>query len=178
MVLPIEGRPPVPRFCGSRCIVCLRCSPTPAGPLRRSPVLPAGARRYCVSTNPAWRPPVLFPAGARRYSVCRNPIVTAVCLGACSRVVSAYRRKARSLSLSLSIYGMYQAIRNQFSTPEPQNPHSHHAPAGGTSGELASDDSQIYQLRGHPREQQSFTSRSSREAAVAATGSSSSSHSS
>jgi len=104
LVLLIEGRPPVPRFCGSRCIVCLRCSPTPAGPLRCSPVLPAGARRYCVSTNPAWRPPVLFPAGARRYSVCRNPIVTAVCLGACSRVVSAYRRKARALSLSLSQY--------------------------------------------------------------------------
>ena len=52
--------------------------------------------------------------------------MTAVCLGACSRVVSAYRRKARALSLSLSIYGMYQAIRNQFSTPDPQNPHPHH----------------------------------------------------
>ena len=37
---------------------------------------------------------------------------------------------------------MYQAIRNQFSTPDPQNPHPHHAPAGGTSGELASEDSQ------------------------------------
>jgi hypothetical protein len=31
-------------------------------------------------------------------------LVTAVCLGACSRVVSAYRRKARALSLSLSQY--------------------------------------------------------------------------
>ena len=53
----------------------------------------------------------------------------------------------------------------------------HHAPAGGTSGELAPEDSQIYQLRGHPREQESFTSRSSRELSAAATGSSSSSRS-
>ena len=112
----------------------------PAGPLLCPPVF---ARRcppvlYCVR--------LFLPAGARRYCVLtKSPDCATIVSGrAAVRAIGA----ERALSLIFLCSGLQaQASHSASSAPD----HAHHAPAGGTSGELASEYSQTI-IKGAPKD--------------------------